>query len=198
MSKFTLATLLLLSAYCTSYAYDPIHGKIRHFSISITNPLSAASKIGGVAEMRLRLSALEIGFTNYMVMSAYPGKQYKLEYLKFINTWRRNEFFWYLKILGGNSTYKSENLSFLGDKTNTTVGPVDYYGGGAGMGYRFNFNKFILTVNGGLKYVALPENLPDQQRDNFRIFYATGPGSIIDFNFKLGYQFGIFDRYSVH
>jgi hypothetical protein len=187
MSKSAIIALLLVFSFCTAKAYDPIKGKSHPVSIQITNPLSAASKIGGVFEIRYLNSSFNVGFTTYN--SAYKGKQFKFEYEKYIRTWRRNEYFWYIKALGGDATYESDKLNFLGDKSGVTFGPAKYYGGGAGMGRRFNFNHFCVIVNAGVKYVALPEDLTGDQRTYFRVFYATGPGSVFDLNFRLGYQF---------
>ena len=200
MSKFTLVLLFLVLSLGSLRAFEPVKGsyaalpivyptqsKYRAFSLQITNPLSGASKIGGVVEFKIMNSSFNIGFTDYY--GVYLGKQYKFEYEKYINTRWRNEYFWYVKVLGGTAQYESDKLSMFGDKSTVLVGPLDYYGGGAGFGRRFNFNHICVLVNAGLKYVALPENLSDQNREYFRVFYATGPGSIMELNFRIGYQF---------
>ena len=187
MSKFTLVTLITLLSFTGAYAFNPTKGKTSALSIQLTNPISGASKIGGTVEMRIGGSALAVSFTDFI--AAYQGKQYKFEYRKYIPTNRRNEYYWYLKAYGGEVTYHSEKLPLVGDETGTLIGPINYYGGGAGVGRRFNFNHIVILMNAGLKYTSLPENLPDESRESFRIFYATGPGSILDLNFKIGYQF---------
>ncbi|NDC42034.1 MAG: hypothetical protein EBZ77_10875 [Chitinophagia bacterium] len=115
--------------------------------------------------------------------------QFKLEYLYYLPTIYRNETFAYVKLASGNAQYESNKLSILGEDRDFKVGPVDYTGGGIGMGRRWNLNHFCIVFNGGLKYVALPQNLSDENRKHFDLFYGTGPGSIIDLNFKIGYQF---------
>ncbi len=187
MSKFTLLTLILVFSVASVFAFDPTKQKDSHLAVFITNPLSGASKIGGLVEMRLRLSSFCIGATDYI--GGYTGIQYKFEYHKYLYTERRNEYFWYLKAFGGDVTYEADKLMLVGDGTNKIIGPLNYYGGGAGFGRRYNWKHICLMVNAGLKYAALPENLSDENRESFRVFYATGPGSIIDLNFRLGYQF---------
>ncbi|MBC7552603.1 MAG: hypothetical protein H7257_01355 [Taibaiella sp.] len=187
MLKYSIITLLAVLFLTRTYAFDPMKGPARHVSVQITNPLSAASKIGGVLEIRLIQSSFNFGFTNYS--GVYQGKQYKFEYQKYIKTQYRNEYFWYLKAFGGDAMYVSSKLEMIGDKSDVKVGPLNYFGGGAGFGRRFNLNHFCILVNCGLKYAVLPENLSDENREYFRLFYATGPGSILDLNLRLGYQF---------
>ncbi len=187
MSKFTLVTLILFFTFFRCSAFDPTFGKIHPFSFQIVSPLSAASKIGGVVEIRIGGSSFNIGFINYT--GAYQGKQYKLEYQKYFKTTHRNEYFWYAKALGGDAKYVSDKLSIIGDKSKTEIGPIDYYAVGAGVGRKFNFNHIAILINAGLKYATLPKELSDENREDFRVFYATGPGSIFDLNCRIGYQF---------
>ncbi len=187
MYKFFIVTVVFLFSFTCVKAWDPIKGKPYNFSVQMTNPLSVLSKVGLVLEFRGGQESLNLGLTNNMY--AYKGVQYKMEYQHYIRTIYRNEYFWYIKGIGGNAEYIADKLGTFGDKSKRNAGPADYYGGGAGFGRRFNFNHWFISMNGGLKYVFLPENFRDENKELFRVFYATGPGSIIDLNFRFGYQF---------
>ena len=187
MSKFTSAFIILLFSVSSVFAkWDPIKGKPHHFGVMITNPLSAASKIGGLLEVRGNLSEINAAVTNYM--GVYQGMAYRLEYQKYIRTIYRNEYFWYIRALGGRATYHAASVPF-GDNSKEVLGEYQYYGAGGGFGRRWNFNHFFITMNAGLKITLLPIDMTDEARDRFRLFYVTGPGSILDLNFRLGYQF---------
>ncbi len=190
MSKFTLVFIISLLSFSGLQAkrkWEPIKGKPYHFSVQITNPLSAMSKAGGVLEYRQNLSSINIALTDYI--GAYQGLQYRAEYQKYIKTMYRNEYFWYIRALGGSALYVSQQLQTFGDKSNVKVGPVDYYGAGFGVGRRWNFKHFMISLNAGLKFTMLPNDMSDENKDLFRVFYATGPGSVLDLNFRFGYQF---------
>ena len=183
MRKIILITLVALFPFCT-------YNASAHYNVAImiTSPLSAASKQGGMLEIRGGNSAFLIGLTNYS--GVYKGKAYKLEYHNYFRNRISDNFFWYLKVGGGQSTYNPTAFSLLDDKTNALQVPYDYYFGGAGFGRRYTRGKHLcLTLSLGLKYTALPEDMSDEQKDNYRIFYATGPGSVIDANIRIGYQF---------
>ncbi len=187
MSKFTLIIVIFLCSFSIVRAYDPIKGKPYHGAIHIANPLSAMSKFGGMAEVRIGLSSFNFGIQQYI--GVYQGSQYRFEYQKYIRTPWRNEYYWYLRTLGGNALYDAKQLETFGDKSKGQAGPVDYYAGGAGFGRRFNFKHLFITMSAGLKYTMLPDNFRDENKELFRLFYVTGPGSIIDLNFRFGYQF---------
>ena len=129
-----------------------------------------------------------IAVTNYT--GVYEGKQYRFEYQKYFHTKLSDNFFWYIKAGGGQSTYNGKALSFLDDKsTGATPVPVDYYLGGAGFGRRVVYKHFCLSFTLGLKYSNLPADMSDENKESYRLFYATGPGSIIDANIRFGFQF---------
>jgi hypothetical protein len=187
MSKYILAIAVFLSSFQFASAFDPIKGAANHMSIQITNPLSGASKAGGMLEIRLTQSSFNLGYTQYL--GVYAGKQYRFEYQKYIKTRLRNEYYWYLKAGGGTAQYDASKLEMLGNKTKAIIGPVDYYYAGAGVGRRFNLNHFVICLNAGLKYSKLPPDFSEENWQEYRLFYATGPGSILDLNAKFGYQF---------
>lgn len=183
MSKYIGIFLIALFSLQTTYAKDNKY----NVAIMITNPLGMYTKIGGGLELRYRQSSVVITGVNYS--GVYAGKQYRFEYQKYIRTYKKNETFWYIKVCGGDATYDGDKLSLLDDKSKIKIGPEKYIGGGAGLGRRLNYNHFFLMFNFGLKYVAFPPDFPDESSEKFRLFYATGPGSIIDCNLRLGLQF---------
>lgn len=190
MSKYILALVtvfLSLQSANAQYNYTYSNRKKYTAAVMITNPLGMYTKIGGGVEIRVRQTAVIISGVNYS--GVYEGKQYRFEVNKYIKTTKTNESYWYAKICGGDATYNPDKLTFLSDNSKTTVGPVNYIGGGIGLGRRINIKHFFLLMNFGLKYIDLPSDLSDEKAEKFRLFYATGPGSVLDCNLRLGYQF---------
>ncbi len=183
MYKFIFATLLALVSLGQVQAKDGNYT----VAVMVTNPLGMYTKIGGGLEMRYKSSSIVINLVNYS--GIYAGKQYRFEYQHYKPTYKKNESFWYAKVCGGDATYDGSKLSLLNDKTNKIYGPVNYIGGGAGVGRRINRNHFFLVMNLGVKYVVLPPDFTDDKNERFRLFYATGPGSLLDCNLRLGFQF---------
>ncbi len=183
MSKFILVTLIALMTFNGAMAKD---GKYT-IALHITNPLGAYTKYGGGAELRIRQSAWMISSVKYN--GIYAGKQFRFEYQKYFKTYKKHENFFYVKLCGGDATYDGSKLSLLDDKTKVIIGPVNYVGGGAGIGRRLNYKHFFLMFNLGAKYMFLPPDFPDEYHERFRYFYSTGPGAIIDLNMRLGFQF---------
>lgn len=183
MSKYIVAFLIAFSIFNVSQAKQ----KRYNAAVWITNPISLYTKIGGGIEIRYHQCGWIAGGTSYM--GIYTGKQFRFEFNKYIKTYKKNESFWYVKICGGDATYDPTKLSLLNDNSKTTIGPTNYIGGGGGWGRRINVNHFFLMFNLGLKYVAFAPDFPDESSQRFRLFYATGPGSIVDCNLRLGLQF---------
>lgn len=183
MSKFILVTLIGL------LSFSSVNARVSRYTIglNITNPLGAYTKYGGGMELRVRQSAWMISGVKYA--GIYEGKQFRFEYQKYIKTRYRHENFFYVKMCGGDATYDGSKLSIIDDKTKTIIGPVNYVGGGAGIGRRLNYRHFFVMFNLGAKYVFLPPDFPDEYHERFRYFYSTGPGAIIDLNMRLGFQF---------
>ena len=178
--------LLILIVLLPFYSYRAT----AQYNLSLmgTNPLGILSKEGGALEFRTGKSSFMIAVTNYT--GVYEGKQYRFEYQKYFHTKLSDNFFWYIKAGGGQSTYNGKALSFLDDKsTGATPVPVDYYLGGAGFGRRVVYKHFCLSFTLGLKYSNLPADMSDENKESYRLFYATGPGSIIDANIRFGFQF---------
>ena len=191
MSKYLLSAffvLFSLQSVNAQYNYTYNNRKKYTAALMITNPLGFYTKIGGGLELRLRQTSVVINAATYS--GIYEGKQYRFEVDKYIKTTKKNESFWYVKVCGGDATYNPTKLTLLNDNSNTAVGPVNYIGGGIGLGRRIYMKQhFFLLLNAGLKYVVLPPDFSDEKAEKFRLFYATGPGSVVDANLRFGYQF---------
>lgn len=186
--------VLIISLLCISninFAYNRFQPFSYRMSLQVTNPLSASSKYGGTLAYRFTQNSFMIGYTKYV--GAYPGKQFKLEYQKYFrsNVMKNNhEWYAYAKFVSGDAGYESEKLAIIGEQTVVKYSPINYFGGGAGVGRRYNFGKFNFNLNLGLKYTPLStDDIPTDQRDAYDMFYATGPGSVIDANVRFGYNF---------
>lgn len=186
--------LLLVAAFClvtnTLSAKLSKYSKYPYrFALLVTNPLSGASKMGAGAELRFGQNALVFTINNYT--GVYGGSQYKIEYVKYIKTRYRDEFFYYFKGASGSAQYDAEKLpSLLASETSKlVVGPIDYNAAGGGFGRRWNLKHWAIVANVGLKYTMLPSDAGSDISQYFRLFYFTGPGAVTDLNFRIGYQF---------
>ena len=190
MPKFILVTLISLLAFQSVRAYeeeDLKKRKIYHIAVNGTNPFSAFCKYGGGLEQRFGNVAIIQSYTKYT--GAYPGKRYGFEVDKYIKTKKRHEYFIYWKYVFGEASFESKKLSIYGEKTDINLGPELYVGGATGVGRRYNFDVLFVRWNLGLKYCPLVTKYDYQPyQDMYRLFYATGPGSIIELNFTFGIQ----------
>ena len=112
-----------------------------------------------------------------------PGVQGYAEYRNYHFVSRNTEMFYYGKIGGGTG---DEHGLDAGD-----TGPFTYALTGGGMGYHFNMGKkkvFFMDLAFGLKWCQWLTSDPNGGSTQF--FYLTGPGSVIDANFHLGFQLG--------
>ncbi len=204
MRKIILTVFIALLCSFSAFAHDfspsrndrfDATGR-RHYFIALhaTNPLGAASKIGAGLELR-KLNTAYI-FTYKMYYGAFQGKQYGIEYEHFFTGRKRHQYFFYLKgILSDSVTFINNKLSLFGQTQDIVVGPQAYFGAGAGMGRRYNFNVLFFDWQLGFKYCTLSGDLGKDeseykkaQQNMFRLFRFTGPGSIVDFHFTVGIQ----------
>lgn len=154
-----------------------------HIAVHLSNPLGMIQKAGFKLEYRPAQTGLLVFATQYYgSLPDYPGTQLGLEGRRYLmqKEGKRSELFFYWKVLGG---YQRERAAYGEGFTNHAFVPAGYYYGlGGGIGTHINFNHFFIEFNGGLKAVlsTTKQDLP---------FYATGPGSIIDLHFNLGFQF---------
>jgi hypothetical protein len=174
--------------------FDPTGRKHYKIALHVTNPLGAASKIGGGLEFRKNNNATIL--TYKMFYGAFKGKQYGIELEHFFNNKRPHQYFIYVKgIVGDTTRFVNTALSPFGHTQKIEVGPETYIGAGLGVGRRYNFNSFFVDWQLGLKYCILSGDMDvydseyeKARQSMFRLFRFTGPGSIIDAHLTLGIQ----------
>lgn len=173
--------LVLLSIFCCKeVAAQYLAPK---FALHLTNPLSAASKIGLRAQFRLtQENSFLLGYKQYY--NFFPGYQITGEFHRYFHSFDHSEAFYYFKGGMGKSIYKPRPYYSGWEDPYSDPGTYVFFGAGAGK--RYNFGPFFVEGNIGLKLAQLYEE-PDNYNRN--LFYSLGPGSLIDFNFHVGYQF---------
>lgn len=161
-----------------------LFGQDYKVGIHMYNPLAYFQKTGFKVEYRYKtLGVLLGGIQYYGTTPRYPGSQGSLEgryYWKNPNSAVGNEKFLQAKLFIGNQKFSPA----LGDGFFRTqeVPAGKYYGLGLGMGKHRSFGHFFLDVHAGLK-VTISEVPQD------RVFYTTGPASVLDLHFNIGFQF---------
>jgi hypothetical protein len=186
LKKILLLVLIIANVHA-AHAYDPYGKKHYHIAVHASNPIGLLSKYGGGIEFRVGRMAV---LGNYYKYSAiYPGRQISGELEYYLRSRNRHEFYIYAKGLTGDASYNGNQLSFLGYNTDIAFGSETYYGGGAGIGRRFNFGHFFLTLTGGFKYCAFANTIPSVEQHMYNVFYYTGPGAYADLHLQFGLQF---------
>ncbi|MBC7553600.1 MAG: hypothetical protein H7257_06435 [Taibaiella sp.] len=192
MKKISFIALLLIS-FCYNASAQDITGR-RHyrFAAHVTSPLGLASKIGGELESRTGNFSNLFMYTKYY--GAFAGKQYGYEMQKHFNSKSPHQFYIYLKLAAGEATFDNKKLSMIGHTQDIVVGPMGYAGAALGVGRRYNYGVLFFRWNLGLKYYAIAD-APSKddiyataQHNMFRLFYFTGPGSIVEANLHFGLQ----------
>ena len=194
-SIYALLLLLLLAGVCRAqfptfektYAVKPYI-----LAIGITNPASAMLKVGGsVEDRRYRTSYLA---SYHIYTGAYFGKQYDAEwrwyfrkYMRHItNKWVYQDFFYFRSILG-EMGYDGQKFAILGQKEDKFADPQFYLGSAPGYGRRYHKGALFFTIRSGIRVLTIPD-LDEQYKSLYRLFYFTGPGSIVEVNFQAGIQ----------
>ena len=191
MLKTFLTFLITLYCFSSLHAYDPSGRRHYHLALHATSPLSLMSKGGGELELRNGNFSTLVQYTKYW--NAFAGKQYGMEFQKYFNSRKPHQYYMYLKLVTGESTFDNKKLSIIGQTQDIVYGPIGYAGGGGGFGRRYNFNVFFVRWNLGLKYCLLTDAGAVDEYDKslhnmFRLFYFTGPGAILEANFHFGIQ----------
>ncbi len=182
---FVLFVLFSMSCSVSRAQYlDP------HYAIYLTSPLGLLSKGGLKVEYRINMqNALLLGYTHYW--GFFPGYQGNLEYRKYFPARKSlSENFIYAKAGVGFGDYQYlkdyYQPDLFGDEKNTFKAPGNYVLAGGGIGRHINFDWFFIELNAGLKFAQV---VGKTHVYNERLFYTTGPGSIVDFNLHFGVQF---------
>jgi hypothetical protein len=188
LKKYIHTALLTLLCF-PAFAKD-IYGR-RHYHIALhaSSPLSIASKAGGGVEIRGRNASFTSSYYKYW--GVYPGTQYDFEYDYFFRSrgsFSPHEYYVYAKGIMGSAAYDRSKMTMFGYSGNDVSLPETFYtGGGAGVGRRFNFNVFFISICTGLKYVSL-DKLPASSKNMYNLFYYTGPGAYVDLHLQFGLQ----------
>ena len=168
---------------------------IRKYSIALTatNPLSATFKYGGGLEYRFRNIAYMVTYNKYY-KSLYQGVETDFDLRIYLRKrWMFSRSHWsyqnflYLRGIAGSAGFVGPNLTILGYTNKTELPETGYLGGSMGIGRRYSKNIFFATVRAGIRGIALPD-LPKEDKDLYRLFYVTGPGSVLELNFQFGIQ----------
>ena len=183
---FSLFVLLSVLAGTVSRAQylDP------HFGIYFTSPLGLLSKGGVKLEYRVnQTNALLLGYTQYW--GFFPGYQGNFEYRMYFPARKsKSENFIYAKGGMGFADYTAQTnykqVNDFGDEKKYDLAPGTYVLAGGGIGRHINIDWFFIELNAGLKFAQV---IGAPHVYNERLFYLTGPGSIVDFNFHFGVQF---------
>lgn len=176
--KKLVSLLLLFFLFSSSVtSHNP------RFALHVRNPLTVFQK----TTVKMEFSSLQSGILlfatqYYGSMPDYPGTQVGIEGRHFLvpDERKRSTFFFYGKALGG---YQQERAAYGEGFLSHDYVPSGFYSGlGGGVGTHINIHHFFIEFNGGLKGIlsTSAQELP---------FYITGPGSVLELHFNLGYQF---------
>ena len=184
-----ITTLLLAASFAGSAQY------IRRYTVAltVTNPLSATFKYGGGIENRFGNVAYMVTYNKYY-KSLYQGEEMDLDVRVYLrkrwiysrNNWSYQNFLYGRGIIGG-AAFVGPNLTALGYENAAVLPEQAYLGGSMGIGRRYSKNIFFATVRAGLRVIVLPD-LTSENKDFYRLFYVTGPGSVLELNFQFGIQ----------
>ena len=161
-------------------------------ALTLTNPLGVLNKYGGGIENRY--GNIAYMFSYYKYIAAYPGTTMDLDirvYLRKRWLYTRSNWsfqnFLYARGIFGDAGFDGPKLTILGYTNTTELLGQTYMGGAIGVGRRYSKSIFFATVRAGLRVVVLPDLL-QEDKDTYRLFYVTGPGSILELNFQFGIQ----------
>ncbi len=173
-----------------SYSY-PYYSR----AITISNPLSSASKSGGGVEYRMGNIAYMVSY--YAYRGAYPGlmtdidlRLYLRKVMKHVTRKWYYQNFLYTRSFVGIAGFDSDKLGFMGYREGVYWYEKLYTGQALGYGRRYTSSIFFITVKAGLRATTFSlDPIEPEARQYYRLFYATGPGSIIELNIQTGIQF---------
>jgi hypothetical protein len=172
--------MLIIISLCTA---QMLHAQNidRSLAFHFSNPLGIASKFRIKAEYRLDVqNAFLVSYTKYW--GNFPGYGAGAEYRSYWQTLTDHENYVYVK--GGLGNVRYRPFSVIKDES-FYYPPGNYFYGGAGIGRHWNFNHFFIDCNLGAKFTGVTAS---EGNYNEVLFYLTGPGSVLDLNFHLGYQ----------
>lgn len=160
-------------------------------ALTITNPASAMLKYGGGVEYRRGNRSYMLSYLKYT--GAYYGKEYDAEYRLYFrkymmhvkNKWIYQDFVYFRNIVG-DMGYDGEKFAVLGQKEKKYADLQFYAGFAPGYGRRYHKGPLFFLCRAGIRAIAIP--VDDKIKSLYRLFYFTGPGSIVEVNFQFGLQ----------
>ena len=193
--KKSLILIALIVCFVQAHAQYTTREYIRryHLALTLTSPLSGTFKYGIGLEDRWRNFAYMYSYVNYY-HGLYPGTEQDLEIRVYLRKmWRNGRYnvlfqnFIYARGMAGTAGYDGSNVTIFGYNDKGILPATDYVGGSAGVGRRYNKGVLFVTIRGGVRVIELPD-LPPPYKNSYRIFYFTGPGSILEANLQFGIQ----------
>ncbi len=191
----TLALLLSVTITHAQYSkWDRVWNyKTYRTAFTFSNPLGGAVKAGGGVEHRLGNFSYMASY--YIYNGAYPGAMSDLDLRIYQNRhyehsirrkWSYQNFY-YLRGFYGIAAFDGDRMLLFDYPKNITWDYLLYYGGAAGIGRRYSRGAFFITVKAGLRGTLVDE-MEEQAKPLYRLFYFTGPGSVFELNFQTGLQ----------
>ena len=188
LRKYLFTLLIILGFFQASAQYMRPY----RLALTLTNPLGVMNKYGGGLEYRFR--NVSYMYTYYKYICAYSGTSMDLDIRVYLRKIRRVNYskwtyqnFLYTRGILGDAAFEGPNLTVLGYSNPLSLPEHLYVGGAAGFGRRYSKGILFATVRAGLRGCVLPD-ISEEDKDYYRIFYATGPGSILELNFQFGIQ----------
>ncbi|MBE2288750.1 MAG: hypothetical protein IAE95_04295 [Chitinophagaceae bacterium] len=192
---FAIYSSAQMNPWVREWAYDRPYS----VALTLTNPANAMSRLGVGIEYRRR---------NYSYMSTYnlytgvyEGKMQDFNWTFYLGKiWRHrvrrawyHQDFIYTKLFSGDAEYIANKFQAIGLPTPSERIIYDYIGAGAGYGRRYMYKAFFISVRAGLRgtYVGADgkyDGIAEEDKVYYRLFYLTGPGSIIECTANFGIQ----------
>lgn len=195
LRKYILAVLLLFVAnfVWAQASLSFYRSRINPYStaLTLTNPAGVMSKYGfGVEYRRGRFAYCVNRFWN---VGVYKGKSSDFGFKLYArNQWRHQRNNWayenfiYVRVLSGESLYQPEKFPSLGLPNSFETLLASYIGMSSGYGRRYQKGIFFISVRAGLKGTYM--GLEEEAKIYHRLFYVSGPGSVLEVNGTFGIQ----------
>lgn len=166
-------------------------------AITLSNPLSLNKSGGGVEH---RLGNFSYMGSTYIYRGAYPGISTDLELRKYARKhykhhrtkWTYQNFGYWRPLLVGIAAFDSDKLGMMGYPEHIYWYEKGYVGSSMGWGRRYSRGMFFWSIKAGLRFTsfaAAADPIESEAVHLYKLFYATGPGSVFELNFHFGIQY---------
>lgn len=201
MKKIYLFLLLLLSSVISfgqfSNWYRTSSYPVYRTAVTFSNPFSLNKSGGGVEH---RLGNVSYMGSSYLYRGAYPGLMLDLELKKYARRhykhktakWTYQNFGYVRPIIIGIAAFDGDKLGIVGYPEGIYWYEKGYLGGSAGWGRRYSRGMFFCTMKAGVRFIsfaAAADPIEPEAAHLYKLFYATGPGSVFELNFHFGIQY---------